>query len=143
MLAVECEKSFLSEKVLKNILAKVSLALGLKKPVGFSLAFVSPTVIRRLNRTYRGQDKVTDVLSFPFNGAAMAGEIIICLAEARKQGRLYHHSTEDEVAILLVHGLLHLFSFDHLKKKEAVKMFTLQKEILKKLKIDWSIPEYG
>ncbi|MFA6131807.1 MAG: rRNA maturation RNase YbeY [Patescibacteria group bacterium] len=143
MLVVECEAPFLSEKVFKKTLKQVSSFLRLKKKVGVSLAFVSPTVIRRLNREYRGVDKVTDVLSFPFNDPSMAGEVVICLDRAKKQGRQYSHSTEDEVVILLVHGLLHLFSFDHMKKTEAEKMFTLQQKILKSLKIDWSIPEYG
>jgi rRNA maturation RNase YbeY len=43
----------------------------------------------------------------------------------------------------LVHGLLHLFGFDHQKPKAAAKMFEFQKKILKKLKIVWTIPEYG
>jgi len=143
MLTVECENSFLSEKTLKKILKQVNSDLKLKKSVEFSLAFVSPVIIRQLNQKYRSVDKVTDVLSFPFDDKEMVGEVVICLSQAKKQAKMYKHSVEEEVVILLVHGLLHLFAFDHIKKKDADKMFPLQKKILKKLKIDWSIPEYG
>lgn len=143
MLTVECEKPFFSKKVLQKILSEVSQSLNIKKTVGFSLAFVLPKVIKKLNKTYRHKDIVTDVLSFPFDDQEMVGEVIICLAQAKKQAKIYNQSVENEVTILLVHGLLHLFAFDHLKKKDADKMFPLQKKILKKLKIAWSIPEYG
>lgn len=140
MLKAEWNNSPLSSGFQRKILRQA--ALGLKKSGAVSVAFVSPAVIRRLNREYRGKDKVTDVLSFPFSGKETVGEVLICLAQAKKQAREFGHSVEDEVAILLTHGLLHLFGHDHLKKKEAKKMFTSQKKILKKLKIDWQIPEY-
>lgn len=140
MLKAEWNNSPLSDDFQRKVLRQVSL--GLKKSGAVSIAFVSPAVIRRLNRTYRGQDKVTDVLSFPFSGKEIVGEVLICLAQAKKQAREVRRSLKDETAILLTHGLLHLFGHDHLKKKEAKKMFFLQKKILKKLNIDWQIPEY-
>lgn len=143
MLTVECERPLLPKKVLEKVLTETASAVGLKKKRGFSLSFVSARTIRRLNREYRGQDKVTDVLSFPFDDKEMIGEILICFSEVEKQANRFGHSMEDEMIILLVHGVLHLFSFDHLKKEEARKMFPLQRKILKKLKIDWLIPDYG
>lgn len=141
MLKAEWNNSPLSRGLEQKILRQVSL--GLKKSGAVSVAFVSPAVMRRLNRDYRGKDKVTDVLSFPFSEKEFVGEVLICLAQAKKQAKEYRHSLDDEVTILLTHGLIHLFGYDHIKKKEAKKMFVLQKTILKKLKIDWSIPEYG
>jgi probable rRNA maturation factor len=64
--------------------------------------------LRRLNRTYRGKDYATDVLSFPDTG-----DIAISLARARAQAKAYGHSVEDELRILLLHGVLHLKGMDH------------------------------
>jgi probable rRNA maturation factor len=130
-------------KKLEAILRQVSSVLKVKKTTRFSLAFVSPTVIRRLNREYRGYDKTTDVLSFPFKNSEILGEVLICLPVANKQAKEFKHSVQEEITVLLVHGLLHLFGFDHQKPKAAAKMFEFQKKILKKLKIVWTIPEYG
>jgi len=68
--------------------------------------------LRRLNKTYLGNDYATDVLSFP-GEAPYLGDIAISLARARAQARAYGHSTEDELRILMLHGLLHLKGFDH------------------------------
>ena len=68
--------------------------------------------LRLLNRTYRSRDYATDVLSFPGEGSYL-GDVAISLARARAQARQYGHATEDEVRILMLHGLLHLKGMDH------------------------------
>lgn len=143
MLKAEWNNSPLSKKQQENILSEVSLGLRLKKDKQVSVAFVTPKVIQKLNKSYRGKDKVTDVLSFPFACEETFGEVLICLAQAKKQAKEYGNTLENEITILLVHGLIHLFGYDHLKKNEAEKMFGLQKRILKNLKINWQVPEVG
>jgi probable rRNA maturation factor len=76
--------------------------------------------MRRLNREFRGKDYTTDVLSFPAgdiearkNDGARAGDIAISLPRARAQARQFGHSTECEIRILMLHGLLHLLGQDH------------------------------
>jgi len=72
--------------------------------------------MRRLNREFRGQDATTDVLSFPAHpeaGSTRAGDIAISLDRARAQARQFGHSTEREIRILMLHGLLHLLGQDH------------------------------
>jgi probable rRNA maturation factor len=71
--------------------------------------------LRRLNRDFRGQDYATDVLSFPSGGKSSAplGSLAISLQRARAQGREFGHSTEQEVRILMLHGVLHLMGLDH------------------------------
>jgi probable rRNA maturation factor len=87
--------------------------------------------MRRLNREFRGKDYATDVLSFPAgdieastnDGILMgdknrspiprAGDIAISLPRARAQARQFGHSTECEIRILMLHGLLHLLGQDH------------------------------
>jgi probable rRNA maturation factor len=143
MLKAEWSRSPLKARQQTEILREVSLALKVKKTLEVSVAFVSPAVIRRLNRDYRDKDKITDVLSFPFEDSQTFGEVLICLNRAKSQAKEFGHSLEEEVTILLIHGLVHLFGYDHMKKKEADKMFSLQKKILKKLDIDWEAPEAG
>jgi probable rRNA maturation factor len=74
--------------------------------------------IRSLNRRFRNKDAATDVLSFPSGEQAPGiksplGDIAISLGRARAQAKECGHSTEDEVCILLLHGLLHLLGMDH------------------------------
>jgi probable rRNA maturation factor len=69
--------------------------------------------IRSLNRQFRGKDAATDVLSFPSGEKNPIGDIAISLGRARAQAKECGHSTEQEVCILLLHGLLHLLGMDH------------------------------
>lgn len=70
--------------------------------------------LRRLNRQFLGNDYATDVLSFPSAApAAGLGDIAISLQRARAQARGFGHTTEEEVCILMLHGVLHLMGFDH------------------------------
>ena len=68
--------------------------------------------LRRLNRQYRGKDYATDILSFPAAEGHL-GDLAISSARARSQAREFGHTTEDEVRILMLHGLLHLLGHDH------------------------------
>ena len=69
--------------------------------------------LRRLNREFRGKDYATDVLSFPIAGGAGLGDIAISLGRARAQAREFGHTVEDEIRILMLHGVLHLMGMDH------------------------------
>jgi len=80
----------------------------------FDCLITGDAELRRLNRRFRGKDEATDVLSFPAVGqAAMLGDVAISTGRARAQARRFGHSTEDEVRILMLHGVLHLLGFDH------------------------------
>ncbi|MBF7072545.1 rRNA maturation RNase YbeY [Glaciecola sp. MH2013] len=94
-----------------------------------------------LNHTYRGKNKATNVLSFPFESPehielAFLGDLVICApvveAEAQTQGK----KVIDHWAHLTLHGLLHLLGYDHIEDDEAEEMETLETEILAKLAID-------
>jgi probable rRNA maturation factor len=70
--------------------------------------------LRRLNREFRGMDYATDVLSFPAaTPSAHLGDLAISLGRARAQAREFGHTIEQEVEILMLHGVLHLLGFDH------------------------------
>ena len=68
----------------------------------------------RLNAQFLGRDYPTDVLSFPAGGRdGFLGEIAISLDRAQEQASEYGHSVEDELCILMLHGVLHLMGLDH------------------------------
>lgn len=104
---------------------------GVPRDAGVALVFVGDHEMRALNRRHRGIDRTTDVLSFGqrlppgAKGAAAAaalqrepdgtcelGDIVISLAQARRQARRAHRGLDAEVAFLAAHGALHLLGFD-------------------------------
>jgi probable rRNA maturation factor len=102
--------------------------------------------LRRLNRTFLGEDAVTDVLSFPseaspahFQGGHL-GDVAVSLPAARRQAASYGHSEEAEVALLCVHGFLHVLGWDHATPAEAEEMNRLTLQALSSLGL-WVAPE--
>lgn len=69
--------------------------------------------LQQLNRTFRHKDAPTDVLSFPSLAAQAGGEMAISVDRAAEQAARFNHSLEDELRILMLHGLLHLAGMDH------------------------------
>ncbi len=73
--------------------------------------------IRELNRTYRGKDKPTDVLSFPIcekvGDRLILGDVVISVDRAKAQAKEMGHSLEEEFQRLLIHGIIHLLGYDH------------------------------
>lgn len=87
--------------------------------------------IRELNREYRGKDKPTDVLSFPMDDECMLGDIVISIEKAVSQAGEFGVSFDEEMARLLVHGLLHLAGYDHVKGgRQAKKMKEKEEELM-------------
>lgn len=103
-----------------------------------SLSLVGDKAIQRLNRTWRQKDKPTDVLSFPADslprgtpGPQPVGDVVISLDTARRQAREMARSLEEELALYLAHGLLHLLGYDHeLGPSHARKMAAKEEELL-------------
>ncbi len=83
------------------------------RPESFSAVLVSDRRIRELNRRYRRRSAATDVLSFPLRENGYLGEVVISAPTARRQARRYRHHVEEEVKLLLLHGVLHLLGYDH------------------------------
>jgi probable rRNA maturation factor len=78
----------------------------------FDCLITGDAELRRLNRDFRGKDYATDVLSFPGQNGHL-GDLAISAARARAQAREFGHTTEEEVRILMLHGVLHLLGHDH------------------------------
>ena len=108
---------------------------------GATIAFVSDRAMRELNRMWRGKRVTTDVLSFPaeqseFEKAAGSslGDIVISTEQAARQAKDHGLSFENEVAQLIVHGLLHLSGYDH--ETDHGEMNRLELKLRKRLGID-------
>jgi probable rRNA maturation factor len=78
-----------------------------------TIAFVSDKSIRKLNQQFRNIDKATDVLSFPADEDANLGDIAVSVDTAAAQAKENGLTFEDEIAQLILHGLLHLSGYDH------------------------------
>lgn len=109
-----------------------------------SVTFVEKEQIHNLNLNYRNIDKETDVISFAFlddkneiicgDYPVDLGEIYICYDVALENAKRYGNSIERELSFLFIHGLLHLFGYDHMTKKDEEIMFPLQENILERMK---------
>ena len=109
-----------------------------------SVTFVDDEEIARLNEEYRGKVGPTDVLSFECDGlfdemedsegegaeVFELGDIVIAVDVVERQAGGYGNTFEQEVSLMLVHGLLHLCGYDHIEDDEAEEMEALQTELL-------------
>jgi probable rRNA maturation factor len=99
-------------------------------------SFISDEEMQELNKKYRQKDSTTDVLSFSYiskeDTGETLGDVVISLEQARQQAK--NHSLKDEVITLLVHGILHVFGYDHENETDAEKMLPLQDKIVSNLK---------
>ena len=79
----------------------------------FHCLITNDAELQALNTQFRGKDYPTDVLSFPLDGQTFLGDIAISMQRARAQAREWQHAPEDEIRILMLHGVLHLLGMDH------------------------------
>lgn len=124
----------LAERVAAAVAARPELIVP--EAAEWSLVLSDDARIRVLNRDWRDKDKPTNVLSFPAADAddedpgPLLGDVIVAHETAAREAREEGKRFEDHVAHLLVHGLLHLFGFDHETDAEAEEMEGLEVEIL-------------
>ncbi len=133
---------------------KVLVARGVKGETEVSLLFVDEDAIAALNEQFLGKSGPTDVLSFPIEDEpgptgrspdlggsgpgsspeegtlTLLGDVVICPAVAARNAVEHEVSLDDELALLVVHGLLHLLGMDHEDDAEAERMEALEQELL-------------
>lgn len=137
------EVSESSLQLIEEVIQKAAEVEDVTEDYEVSITLVDNETIREINREYRNQDAVTDVISFALNedgedelqiiGGApeqLLGDIIISIPRASEQAESYGHSFERELAFLAVHGFLHLLGYDHMTEKEEKTMFAKQEDIL-------------
>jgi len=116
------------------------------RKVDMGLVITGQQQIQALNKRYLGEDRPTDVLSFPMaeapgmaispDGARQLGEVIISYPQAFKQAKERRHPVERELALLIVHGVLHLLGYDHdvpswekkMRDREAAILETIEEK---------------
>lgn len=146
-----------SEKYpLQTVAAAAYAELNQTAPLGIEIAFVNEDEIKRLNADNRGIDRVTDVLSFPYqdgikgkiidvadfaddidpdSGNLIIGSVAICEKRAEEQAAEYGHSVVREVCYLALHGILHCFGYDHIEKADEEEMTALAEKIMNKINL--------
>ncbi len=127
-----------SERVIARAIKAAAAAIGLERGLDLCLMLADDEEMRILNNRWRGQNKPTNVLSFPAppaQGASRLGDIAIgfetVAREAREQGKPF----ADHLAHLAVHGFLHLSGYDHQSEAEAQRMEALERDILAQLAV--------
>lgn len=110
----------------------------LQRPVELVIRIVDETESRQLNSRYRGIDKPTNVLSFPFEAppavtSSHLGDLVICAPVVRKEAGEQHKPEPHHWAHMVVHGVLHLRGYDHQSDEDASAMETLEQRVLEQL----------
>src|SRR4051812_25916760 len=114
------------------------------KDADISLAFVDNPTIHRLNQRYLQHDEPTDVLSFPLSepGAKkLAGELVVGVEVAKAEAEARGHDVQAELALYVIHGLLHLCGFDDHEPDAAVAMRQRERHYLQTLGIPDIAPQ--
>ena len=104
------------------------------------LVFVNDDEMRKINREQRGINKATDVLSFPYEqvSGGLMGSVVISTDTASRVASELGHSIECEIALLFLHGVLHILGYDHEidngqmreKEKEVIEHFSLPDSLI-------------
>ncbi len=131
---------------LENVAEKALVAQGIDSTAELGLVIVGQERVRQLNLSYLGKDEPTDVLAFsmlpeqpgedlapfvvPPDGIKHLGEVIISYPQAVIQAEEHQHSVKREIAILIIHGVLHLLGYEHDKPELQYQMRDREAEIL-------------
>lgn len=152
------EKIVPLKKLIRLALTETLKFEGAYKDVEVSLSFVTDEEIKEINKSYRGKNKSTDVLSFPMinymheeffrdltkeelenerdlvSGKVNLGDIVVSLDTIRRQAKDFKNTFEKELTLMVIHSMLHLMGYDHVNnKKEEKRMFGKQELILERV----------
>jgi probable rRNA maturation factor len=133
---------------LESIAEKVLVTQGIGSRAELGVVISSQERVQQLNQSYLGRDEPTDVLAFPMlpaegeigadfthfiippDGMLHLGEVIISYPQAIIQAEEHQHSIKREIAILIIHGVLHLLGYEHDKPELECQMRAREREIL-------------
>lgn len=126
------------QKILNAVVGRLSKSKirnqKLLKQKSLTLVFLDSTQMKAINKSFRGKNKPTDVLSFAAIEENSLGELLFCLDVLKKQAKEQRHSLDFELCYMLIHGILHLLGYDHeLSKKEEMVMFKIQDQLFQQL----------
>ena len=147
-LTIRIEKPFvkLVARVWLRQAAERALAVaGIRHLVELGLVIAGDDTVHELNLKYRGVDDTTDVLAFalsqppsskampfitPPDNVVHLGEIIVSYPQANRQAEEQQHSVEQELALLVAHGVLHLLGYDHESSQDEQKMRATERKVM-------------
>ena len=109
-----------------------------RSPLALTVRVVGEEEMAKLNRRYRGRNQPTNVLSFPIEPLPgvcndLLGDVVVCGPVVDREATIQQKSPMDHWAHIVVHGMLHLFGYDHENDQEAKAMETLEKYVLEGL----------
>jgi probable rRNA maturation factor len=110
--------------------ARSALATGKGE---LTLRIVGQRESQALNRKFRGKDKPTNVLSFPYDEAGTLGDIVLCAPVVNREAKEQGKTAAAHWAHMIVHGVLHLRGFDHIRAADAKVMEARERAILARL----------
>lgn len=131
----------ISKKELISVFNFVNTKYSKNIDFDVSLAFVDKKLAKEINKRHTGNNYASDVLSFNYpknlsgkvKGQNVGGEIVICTEIAQENAKKNKFDLRSELALLLVHGMLHLDGLDHVTAKQQTRFETMQSDILKTL----------
>jgi len=131
--------SSLDEKDLASTLQQVIDDLD-KGESELLIRIVDKDEIQTLNKTYRHQDKPTNVLSFESDlpveiDEAILGDVVICTEIVAEEAKAQNKTFDEHLTHMAIHGTLHLLGYDHIESEDAKQMENLEIKILEKIKI--------
>jgi probable rRNA maturation factor len=131
------------KELLRRVTTEVLRREGVEDEVALSVVITDDEAVRELNRQFRDVDAPTDVLAFgsgeesdfvtALGEPAYLGDVVISYPRAVVQAEEYGHSINRELALLAVHGVLHLLGYDHVNEAERVEMWAIQNGVLESL----------
>lgn len=119
--------------------AQTALVQG-QQEAELTIRIVDKAESQKLNHTYRGKEKPTNVLSFPFESPPgielpLLGDLVICAAVVKDEALQQDKPLQNHWAHMVIHGTLHLQGYDHIQDDEAEEMESLERELLSTLNI--------
>jgi len=125
---------------IREIIKNIIQYLKVDENTEISILFTDDKFIKSLNKKYRGINKSTDVLTFNLEDGdlkfpevdknKLLGDIVVSVETAQRQANNLNHNLENELMILLTHGLLHLIGYDHEEDRDNKIMQVKENEIL-------------
>ncbi len=120
--------------------AFVFAEMNVSAQADLGIQFVDEHTMAELHVRWMEEEGPTDVLSFPMDelrpgspdapSEGLLGDVVVCPVVAERQAQQAGHSTQEEMLLLTVHGILHLLGFDHVEPEEEKEMFALQRQLL-------------
>ena len=151
-LSIRIEKPFVglvSKQWLRRAVKLTLVHTGISSPVELGLVIAGDDTVHELNRSYRSVDRTTDVIAFalserdvkaepfvtPPDDVVHLGEVIISYPQAKRQALEQHHPLEEELALLVAHGVLHLLGYDHELPEQGEKMRAMESKVLDAIEV--------